>query len=426
MKKLYHDELLVAGSIFLIGSVITSALNYLYHLFMGRMLGPEQYGILGSLFAIIYIVLFSSSAFTLVISKYTAQFHGKNQQKELAYVVYRGLRKTLIYGLVILFIYVLVSPLIAQFMHVSTGGVILVGIIAYASLVSSILGGALNGLQKFVWQNSLSVVSILLKFILAILLVYLGFGYMGALAAILIGIVVSIPFGIYPLQYLFIRAPKSRTHQKKIEFRQASPYFFLVFFAMLLPTLIITLDQILVKHYLASDVAGFYAASGMIAKVIFFGSGFFSGALFPKVVERFSRKKNTSSLLQRAFLYVLILVICGCTVYFIAPRFIATLLYGTQYQSIAVYIPLLGVSMGLFSLSHILVTYNLAMERYHFLWALILAMLFEIIGIVLFHASLQDIVWVILFTHTLLLLGLLGYTAKHLLAIPGNKLFKKD
>jgi len=45
------DDLLKHASIMFIASIIGGVCNYIYQLYMGRALGPEEYGIFGSLFA---------------------------------------------------------------------------------------------------------------------------------------------------------------------------------------------------------------------------------------------------------------------------------------------------------------------------------------------------------------------------------------
>jgi O-antigen/teichoic acid export membrane protein len=50
------DDLLKHASIMFIASIIAGVCNYIYQLYMGRALGPEEYGIFGSLFAIFYII----------------------------------------------------------------------------------------------------------------------------------------------------------------------------------------------------------------------------------------------------------------------------------------------------------------------------------------------------------------------------------
>ena len=79
--------LLRAGFVFLIGSISTSVLNYLYHLFMGRMLGPEEYGVLGSLFALMYITQFASSTIYTTISKFISKLKGKNSYNKIRFLV---------------------------------------------------------------------------------------------------------------------------------------------------------------------------------------------------------------------------------------------------------------------------------------------------------------------------------------------------
>ena len=119
IDKILKNDLLKSGMIFLIGSLTRNVFNYLYHLFTGRLLGPEQYGVLGSLFAIIYVVTFTSGTFNKVISKFSAEFKGKKQHDFIKYLVKRALTKLLMYGAIILMVYFLVSPLIARFLKIT-------------------------------------------------------------------------------------------------------------------------------------------------------------------------------------------------------------------------------------------------------------------------------------------------------------------
>jgi O-antigen/teichoic acid export membrane protein len=130
-----HDTSLIkAGIIFFVFSIIISVFNYLYHLVMGRMLGLEEYGVLGSLFAIIYIVTFSTSTFNLVISKNVAEFNLKDKRK-IKYLFYKSFNLIAIIGLVLLSVFIALTPFIADFMNLSgITSLIIVGVIAYFSL----------------------------------------------------------------------------------------------------------------------------------------------------------------------------------------------------------------------------------------------------------------------------------------------------
>ena len=410
MKKTEHSGLIKAGIVFLIFSGVIAVFNYLYQVSMIKMLGPEDYGILGSLFAIIYLVTFSTSPMNLVISKTTAEHHLKNKAK-IKYIYCTVFKKIIFLGLIALVVYVLLSPLIGSYMNINDNlGIILVGIIAYFSIISVLLKGTLNGMQKFVWQNSSGLVSTFLKFSLAILLVWLGFKVNGALAAIIIGILISIYVSYIPIKKEF-----KKLKQKPINLKPIYYYGVLVFISSVLFILIITIDQILVKHFFSSADAGIYAAAGMIAKIVWFGSSFLIGPLFPKVVALKSKGADTSNLLTKSLAYASILAALGCIIIFIAPSFIVHMLSGNLYIDAIPLLAMFSISLGIFSLLQIFVIYNLAAGKFKFIYIFALGILGEIIGIYLFHSSLIDVVKIVLITNICILAACLIYNIKEIL-----------
>jgi O-antigen/teichoic acid export membrane protein len=414
IKKVTSDEkILNAGLIFLFFSAVGSIFNYLYHLFMGRMLGPEQYGILGSLFAIIYIVSFSTSTFNLVISKHVAEFSAKDEKRKIKSLFQRAFKKTIIFGIIGLGIYFLFIPLIASFMNITSYlGLIIVGIIAYFSFITILFIGTLNGLQKFVWQNCSNTFSTFLKLAVAVILVYLGFSVGGALTGILVGTIAAVFIAYIPIKKEFKNIKPERFDAKSVYF-----YAVPVFLASILSVLMITFDQILVKHYFSSADAGIYAAAGMIGKIIWFGSSALIGPLFPKIVslKSKSRSKDASKLLIKVLVYTATLAIMGCIIFAIAPTFITNTLYGSQYIAAIPLILMFGIAMGLFALIQILMTYNLAIENYKFIYIFALALIAEVIGIIMFHSSLSDVVKVVLIANIFTIICLLIINREDLL-----------
>lgn len=403
-------SLLKTGLLFLITSILTSGLNYLYHLFMGRLLGPSEYGVLGSLFAILYIVQFSSPTIQYTISKYTSELLGKKKKKDIAYLISKAISKILFIGVISLLLYTLISPLIADFLNLnSSTGVVLIGIIGLLTLVSSVIIGGLNGLQKFGWQNTISVIGTTLKLGLAILLVYLGFGVNGALFALLLAVLFSILFGFIPL-FNFIKLRVS----KNFKTSKIYSYLFYAFLASVTPTMIISIDHLLVKHLFSSADAGLYTAAGMIGKIIWFGSGFLVSVLFPKVSQLKAEGKNVTTVLRNCLIYTSIMVFLGCLVFFTAPSFIVNTLYGAEYLSISSLIGLLGLSMGFFSLSQVLISYNLAIEKFKFLYIISILLFLEFFAIYFISTSINEIVKIMLVINTLMFLGLVVFNIKDL------------
>ncbi len=406
MKNTKNDGLFISGTIFLVGFIFVSIFNYLYHLFMGRMLGPTEYGVLGSLFAIIYFATFSTDTFNKVISKHAAEFHSKNEKGFLKYLIKRGLMKVALYGTIVLLIYFAAIPFLAEFLNIeSYTELAITGVIAFFSLVGVVFSGALNGMQKFVWQNLSSVISTLLKFSIAILLVFLGFGVNGALFALVIGAIAGIFISYIPLKKLLKTTKPEKFNTKRI-YQYALP----VFFSSLFVILLITADQLLVKHFLSSADAGFYAAAGNIAKAIWFSSGFLTAALFPKIASLKARNLNASKILIKAIIYTSLLALIGLTIFYFAPSLVVGVLYGPQYAPISSLIFLFGLGMAFFSLIQLLVVYNLATDRYGFVYILALGLLAEVIGITYFHESLLQIVKIFLISTLSVLILTLIYT----------------
>jgi len=405
LKKIRQDDLFRAGAIFMAGSISVAVLNYLYHVFMGRLLGPEEYGILGSLFAIVYLTTISSNTFNRVISKYAAEFKGKKQERKLKWMINRGLYKVSIYGMIALLIYIFLTPYIAEFMNLeNTTGLIITGVIGYFSILGAVITGALNGLQKFVWQNSLSFISAVLKFGFALILVYLGFGVNGALAAIIIGVIVMLFIG-----GIVLKKESKGIEGEKFDSKKIYLYAIPVFLSAILPLLLITLDQILVKHYFSSVDAGYYAAAGNIGKIIWFGSGFLVSALFPKVANLTAQGKKAGKMLTKGLIYTSFLVLIGVGVYFATPRLIVLVIYGKEYLAITPLIGMFGLALGLYSITQVFIVYNLAVERYNFLWILLAGFLLEITGIAAFHSSLSDIIKISLLAEAFILVMMIIY-----------------
>jgi len=414
-KRIRQDELIKSGGIFLVGSLLVAILNYLYHIFMGRMLGPEEYGVLGSLFAIVYLVTFAGATFNKVISKFTAQLRGKGREAELKYLIINALHKISIFSSILFIIYLLFIPLIGKFMHLTNyTGLVIVGLIAFLSIISSIIIGALNGMQKFVWQNSLSLITTSLKLGVAILLVYLGFKSSGALVGIVIGILATLIIGFWPL-----KNELTSKYSTKIKTSRVYYYAIPVLIASVLPIIAITLDQVLVKHFFTSIEAGLYAAAGNIAKIIWFGSGFLVSAIFPKIVSRKAQGKDTSKLLIKSLIYTAFFVLVGVGILSATPRLIVLGMYGADYLNIVPIVGLFGLALGVFSINQILITYNLAMEKYGFLWIILSGLILQIIGIVLFHSVLSDIIKILLLSQILIMSGMLIHNRKEF-SINGN------
>ncbi|MFA4975845.1 MAG: hypothetical protein WC577_04155, partial [Candidatus Paceibacterota bacterium] len=150
-------------------------------------------------------------------------------------------------------------------------------------------------------------------------------------------------------------------------------------------------------------------------KIIWFGSGFLGFMIFPKIVQLRAQKKEVSKLLIRGLAYTSFFALIGSGILMAAPRSIILIMYGSAYLSISPFVGIFGLTLGLFSINQILIIFNLALEKYKFLWIIFAGVLLEIVGIFIFHSSLTDIVKINLLTQLFILIGILIYNRKEII-----------
>ncbi|MBS1267270.1 MAG: hypothetical protein MAG795_01242 [Candidatus Woesearchaeota archaeon] len=396
-----NNNLLKHSLVVLIGSVFANLFNYLYHLFMGRALGPEQYGVLGSLFAIIYVFSVLNGTIARVISRYVSHYNVKEADGKIKSLLMKSLKTTGLLSLILFGIFGLFSGYVARFLNIDSRiPVIITAIYGFFTLLSPTFNGALNGLQKFKTTSILGVISTFSKLIFGISLVYLGYGVNGAIVGMMLAGILQILIAGFSVRKVFTsKAKKIRTKSMR---RYLSP----ALFGNLVPMIMINLDIVLVKHYLSSKQAGYYAAASMIAKVIWFASGVLVNVMFPKVAEMQDRKKDATKILKATMFYTTIIAFCAVMIYFAVPGFIVNVLYGSSYKIYNI-IGLFGLALGLYSISSVIINYNLALKRKNFVYILLSCLLIELFSILMFHSSLIEIVKIMVVVNTLMLALLL-------------------
>jgi O-antigen/teichoic acid export membrane protein len=100
IKKIIRNEFFNASIWVFLATGTMSVGNYFYHLLMGRMLGPESYGVLESTISFLYILSVPFNTLTLIIVKFVSAYKGKQDYKSIS-GFYFYLRKNLfIFGLI--------------------------------------------------------------------------------------------------------------------------------------------------------------------------------------------------------------------------------------------------------------------------------------------------------------------------------------
>jgi len=401
-KRFIKDNIIL-----LIGIFLNGTFSYIFHFIMGRSLGPVEYGELNTIIAINYIIVVFFYSIQTSITQFTAKYKSKKEYGKINYLIKHASRRLLKYSLIVSLLFSLTIPFLGRFLNLGSSYTLLWLIpMIIISLIYPITRGALQGLQKFKGLSLSYIAEGAIKVILGIFLVLIGLRINGAVAAIILGLVLTYPLTLKALKKLF------KTKTKKINTKEIYSYSFPVFFTILILTLMYSLDILLIKHFFPAIEAGYYAALAILGKVIFFSVTPLAQVMFPKVTEARENKKNYRSILYKTLGISLLITIPILLVYFFIPNLAVGILFGSQYAPIVPLLKYMGLMIAFLSVSYILCYYNLSLNKKSFIWIILVFLILEIGCISLFHNSLFEIIRNLTIIMFLFLLSMILYSLK--------------
>jgi O-antigen/teichoic acid export membrane protein len=392
-----------------VGTIILSVFNYLYNTFMGRFLGPANYGVIGSLLAFIGIITMPTNAVATIGMRFAAHYNAKNDLATIHGFFQRMTRQLTLVGIAAALIILIISPWLTSFLKLpSIVPVILVSPIIIFMVLLPLNRGILQGLQRFTDSIINQSVDPLLKLVLGILLVrFVGWGVNGAIVAIVFATLAAYYIGYLPLKPI-LKTPAAPLKTIPQEVKQ---YSFVALAAFLIATTLMNIDILLVKHYLPAHEAGLYTALSNIGKIILFVSSPVVSVMFPMISDLHGRAEKHYHLLVQSILLVILICVVGVSGYFLLPEFVITVLYGSAYLSIAPLLGLFGIVMMLYSLINLWVNYFLSIGDSRFVWWLAASAIVEIGGLIIYHSNFVSVVEVLLVA---MVVGFTGLTAYYL------------
>ncbi len=403
--------------VMLVGTNSINAINYLYHVIMGRVLGPADYGELASFFSLISLLSVIPLSFGTVIIKFVAA--SKNDQEVTGYLKW-FMKPVLITALVLGIGTAISSFFLAEYLNTPhIWGIILIAISFLFSLPAYLFRSILQGLIKF----HLVVISLIsetaIKLLAGVLLVLFGWGVMGAMTGLLLSIITG-----WVISYFFLRSYLNINRTEKIDKKGVLKFTFPVLIQTLAMTSLMSADLILVKHYFPSFEAGIYAAVATLGKIILFASAPVATVMFPLVTQKYARQEGYISMFILSIVATLLVVSGVIGIYFLFPKFIMGLLYGDRYLSgISLLVPY-AFFTGLLSVASLYINLFLSTNHTKVVAIPFIAALVQLGGISFLHSSIHEVVWVSVAVATLLFIALSVYFLR--VAIPnGHKIIKK-
>jgi O-antigen/teichoic acid export membrane protein len=413
IQQLFFGKLAKASSWLFTGGIVGGVLGYLFQIIMGRMLSVAEYGVLAALMASMMLIGAPLSTLTMVVSRKVSSYRSDEYANHRAYLFYMVNKKIVLLVMVFVITVLFYLEPIQHFLSIEKNVhlylLISIIIIAFPQAVNI---AYLQGLQYFKWLSVSGVLTTLLKIVIAVVLIYAGFGVSGALGGVLISSLIVLIL-IYVVLRPSIGRRGSEPNSKICLSYSAAVPVLIANFAFAVMT---QMDMVLVKHFFSAHDAGLYAAASVLGKAVMYLPGGIALALFPMVAENHADGKSSAHLLIQAFSLTAILCLIGALLYYYFSDLIITLLYGEDFKPAAEILKYFGFAMLPMALIMVAEYFLIAMGRVLFAYIFMVVAPLQLIAIYYYHDTLLNMVVIMAITGitlTLLGYGLLWRTYKN-------------
>ncbi len=402
-----EDKLLRHGGIIFSASAVSFFFAYIFQFYMARSLGPEDYGILGSMLSLSYIFSVPSGAITTTLTQIVSEQKVKQDYGKIKSMLLISEKKLMYTGLIIFALLISLTPFLENILNLpSKVPIIILGFSLIFMIMLPSPRGVLQGLQEFSTLGfNIAIEKPALLFFGAFF-IYLGMGINGAVLSYGIAAIVVLILSFMPLRSILER----KSEQVNVSVNQ---YALPVFVLVLSITIMSSVDIFFVRRYFPAEVSGYFTALKMLGQVTYFLSIALGGVLLSKVSGLNTLNKAHEFLLKKALIYFGIFLAAILTIYATTPETIITILFGKVYSSMSQYLIWYASAMGLLSFAIIFMVYDVSTKKTAFTYPLVLFTILEIVSLVMFHETLNQIITIQAISYLMLLTTVIIINIRH-------------
>jgi O-antigen/teichoic acid export membrane protein len=379
-----------AGAVMLAGVAVVNLGNYLFHLVAARDLGPQAYGDLVALLTLSSLVTLPIAALQIVVSRYVASLtavHRADEVRRLNRRVVVG--TTVLSGLAMLLIAALAPVIESAFSIASRSAVLLTALLTLPTALTPVIWGVAQGLQRFTLLALAMAIGTVARLVALAGFLLLGLATWSAVAATLVGMVVSFAMPFMPLRSWFARG-RAAAHTAG-EHPLGSTAGAAV--ALLAFTSLTQADVLAANVVFSNTTSGIYAAASLIGRVILYLPTAVVSVLLPKVAARSASNRASHDIL--GFSLIVTVAFCGLStvVYGVIRATIVDLAFGSKYDAAAGLLVPFGIAMTLLAAANVLLYYHLGHGSTSFVWVLAGASLAQLALFALVHGSPRQLIF---------------------------------
>lgn len=369
---------------------------------MSRLLLPSDFGLLSSLLAIYVILAIPSRSISLATAKIVSTTVLQKPIEVIKVLFVHIVKFILPLFAIVSFLLILLSPVFAVTLKVDIGIIALIGATYTFSVACPVIEGIFQGLENNVRLGMSLIILPILKIVLSLILVFLGFGVIGAIWGLIIASLVS------PLFLIIFISPYLRGDDVQLSetfsFRTILPILitdlgFILFF---------NVDLLLVRVFFPPIESGYYAVISVVGRTILYIAGSIAIVMIPQAVKSQESGQDVRKVLMNSLFISFTLSIISIILILLLSDTIILIVFGENYQSVVIYLPLLVVVFLIYGVVGILTNFNVALNNYSLNIPLFLGICIEIVGIIIFHDSLFTILTIMFISVCFMIFGLIS------------------
>lgn len=379
-----HAKILNGSIILLVGSIFVSLANFGYNIGVARMLGPADFSHAAAAVTILMLISAITLAFQLVCTKLVAK---SNTTEAKAAVFQHLMKRAWVIGIGLGIFMLLANSILTAYLRLSSPWIIIllaVGLTIYVPL--GVKRGGLQGTCRFRGLSWNMASEAIIKFLGAIILIELGYGVLGAVAAISGSVIFAflLPDSARELRGRAVDRPSAPVG----EARQA-----IVFFVG--QVIISNIDILMVKHFFRPEDAGLYAAIALVGRLLYFACWSVVSAMFPVSAEK-TEEKASGALLAIPLVLVTAMSVVFVLLLAAFPRLVFQSLFGAHFHTDITGLNLLlcmnAAATGIYSIAVVLITYEMSRRIANTGWLQLVVSGLIVLGITMFHSTLLEVI----------------------------------
>ncbi len=356
------NKKVIGGSIILLITFnLFNLLNFLFQFSMARLLTLIEYGVLATLFSLVYVLGIFSESIQTIVAKYSSNERNIGKIKNL---LKKTVRKSLVVSVYLLIVYLIAAIPLSSILNIEYSLFFITGFIIFASFLAPIPRGILQGRKKFGTLGMNLVLEGATKIIFGVIIVVvfssLGFFYMRTHGAVFSAVFAS----LLAMAVAFLTL-KEVLKSKEEEIKTDGIYIYArpAFVINLVIFVFFSLDIIFAKIFFNPETAGAYAIASILAKTVFLGVQPISKAMFPLSSEKSKDKKEAEKILGNAMIIISALLVIALLIFFFFPDLIVYIFSGKIIPLSSSVLFWISLAFAIMAITNLVLFYKLSIGQ---------------------------------------------------------------